>query len=394
MKVLHVITRMIVGGAQENTLYNCVDLTKLFGDDVLLATGPSTGPEGALLEQARDEDVTVRVVPRLKRAISPLDDASAYADLKRTIDDFRPDVVHTHSAKGGILGRLAAWKRKVPCVVHTVHGAPFYPYQPAPTRTFYRWCETYAAKRCHALISVADAMTDQLVAAGVAPREKFVTIRSGMEVEPFLHARQKREAMRRRLGIADDETVVVKIARLFALKGHDDVIDAARSVLAEHPRTRFLFVGDGTFRSRLEATLADYGIADRFLFVGLVPPTEIPDYLAAADLLVHASYREGLARALPQALLTGIPAVSYDVDGAREVIVTGETGELVPPADVEGLARALSKLIGDPALREREGRAGQSACAVPFDRQTMTRQIRGLYEDVLAGRFPRRDASA
>ncbi|HEV7282682.1 MAG TPA: glycosyltransferase family 4 protein [Pirellulaceae bacterium] len=388
MKVLHVITRMIVGGAQENTLYNCLDLMRLYGDDVLLATGPSKGPEGALLEQARADHLAVRVVPHLCRAISPPRDARAYAELKRTIEEFRPDVVHTHSAKGGILGRLAGWKLSVPCVVHTVHGAPFYPYQPAPVRTFYRWCETYAAKRCHALISVADAMTDQLVAAGVAPREKFVTIRSGMEVEPFLKAREKRDAMRARLGIAPDEVVVAKIARLFALKGHEDVIHAARTVLASHPRTRFLFIGDGTLRSQHEAKLRELGLSDRFLFVGLVPPDQIPDHLAAADLLVHASYREGLARALPQALLTGIPAISYDVDGAREVVLSGETGELVAPGDIAGLAAAIAKLVADSDLRERQGRAGQARCAEPFDRETMTRQIRELYDDVLAGRFP------
>lgn len=389
MKVLHVITRMIVGGAQENTLYNCLDLMRLYGDDVLLATGPSEGPEGALLEQARADHLAVKIIPHLRRAISPVDDARAYAELKRTIDEYRPDVVHTHSAKGGILGRLSAWKRNVPCIVHTVHGAPFYPYQPAPVRTFYRWCETYAARRCHVLISVADAMTDQLVAAGVAPREKFVTIRSGMEVEPFLNARENRDAMRARLEIAPDEIVVAKIARLFALKGHDDVIQAARTVLAAHPRTRFLFIGDGTLRSQHEAKLRELGLADRFLFVGLVPPDRIPDYLSAADLLVHASYREGLARALPQALLTGIPAISYDVDGAREVVIPGETGELVAAGDVPGLAAAIVKLVGDPELRQREGRAGQSRCAEPFRRETMTRQIRELYEAVLAGRFPR-----
>jgi glycosyltransferase involved in cell wall biosynthesis len=388
MKVLHVITRMIVGGAQENTLYNCLDLMRLYGDEALLATGPSEGPEGALLEQARADHLPVRIVPHLKRAISPVDDARAYAELKRTIDEFRPDVVHTHSAKAGILGRLAAWSRKVPCVVHTVHGGAVYPYQPAPARTVYRWCETYAAKRCHALISVADAMTDQLVAAGVAPREKFVTIRSGMDVEPFLHAREKRDAMRERLGIAPDEVVVAKIARLFALKGHDDVIEAAQTVLASHPRTRFLFIGDGILKSLLEARLRELGLADRFLFVGLVPPDQIPDYLSAADLLVHASYREGLARALPQALLTGIPAISYDVDGAREVVLPGQTGELVAAGDLPGLAAAMVKLVADPELRERQGRAGQSLCAEPFRRETMTRQIRELYEDVLARRFP------
>ena len=120
--------------------------------------------------------------------------------LKSVLREFRPDVVHTHSAKGGMLGRLAAWSLRVPVVVHTVHGAPFHPYQNAAARSFFRWCERWAAQRCHHIVSVADAMTDQLVAAGVAPREKFSTVYSGMEVEPFLHADDDRQATRAAAG--------------------------------------------------------------------------------------------------------------------------------------------------------------------------------------------------
>ena len=174
MRIIHLITRMIVGGAQENTLLNCQDLVRQHGDDVLLVTGPSFGPEGDLLTQRPDHGVPVETIGSLTRAISPRDDPWAYRAIANTIRRFRPDVVHTHSAKAGILGRIAAWRANVPAIVHTVHGAPFGPFNPAPVRAFYRACERHAASRCHRLISVADAMTDQLVAAGVAPREKFV----------------------------------------------------------------------------------------------------------------------------------------------------------------------------------------------------------------------------
>jgi glycosyltransferase involved in cell wall biosynthesis len=388
MRVAHIITRMIVGGAQENTLFNCRDLIEIYGDDVLLITGPSRGPEGDLLQQGRAggrpfTEVPVLEIPTLRRAINPRDDWPAYFAIKRAIADFEPDVVHTHSAKAGVLGRLAAWSLRVPAIIHTVHGAPFHPYQPWLTRTFYRACETYAAKRCHALISVADAMTEQLVAAGVAPREKFTTIYSGMDVEPFLRANEHRERMRRELGFTEEDVVVGKIARLFELKGHDDVIAAAKQVVHADSRVKFLFIGDGILRGQLEALIAAANLQQHFVFTGLVPPSTIPHYVGAMDLLVHASLREGLARALPQALIAGKPVVSYDVDGAREVTLPERTGYLIKPRDIDGLATAILTLANDSQLRERLGREGQRVFVDQFRHETMTRRIRELYWRVL-----------
>ena len=193
------------------------------------------------------------------------------------------------------MGRLAATSMGVPAVVHTVHGAPFHEYQSRGARLFFRWCERYAAKRCHALISVADAMTEQLVAAGVAPRGQFETVYSGMEVEPFLQAGRYRTPTRRRLQYDDHHIVVGKIARLFHLKGHEYLIRAAEAVVRGNPNVRFLLVGDGILRDALDQQIARAGLSDYFQFMGLVEPEEIPNYIAAMDVLVHVSLREGLA---------------------------------------------------------------------------------------------------
>lgn len=383
MRIAHIITRMIIGGAQENTLYNCLDLMRLYGDDVVLITGPSLGPEGSLLDQGRAGELPVIEIGSLRRAIHPWRDARALREIHRHLREFRPDVVHTHSAKGGVLGRQAAWTLGIPAIVHTVHGAPFHPYQPAPIRWLYRACERHAARRCHRLISVADAMTNLMVAGGVAPRSKFTTVYSGMEVEPLLAAAEHRAAMRSKFGFADSDVVVIKIARLFHLKGHDDLITAAADAVKRHPHVRFLLVGDGILRQQLEERIASLGLREHFVFAGLVDPSEIPAHLGAADALVHTSYREGLARALPQALIAGLPAVSYDVDGAREVVIDGETGFLVPPGDTERLAAALAKLAGDEELRHRLGGAGRERFREIFRHQTMTRQIREIYQSVL-----------
>ncbi len=382
MRVAHLITRMIVGGAQENTLLNCRDLVEQYGDEVLLVTGPALGPEGDLLQQGRAGEVPVRYVPSLRRAIHPGRDWQAYRQIKQVLREFRPDVVHTHSAKAGILGRLAAWSLGVPAIVHTIHGAPFGSYDPWPRRTFYRACERLAARRCHALISVADAMTDLMVGAGVAPRERFTTIYSGMDVEPFLKVGEHRDRVRRELGYEPQHIVVGKIARLFELKGHEDVITAAM-YLDRDPNLRFLFVGDGLWRDKLQKQIDDAGMHDRFQFTGLVPPSRIPELLGAMDLLVHASRREGLARALPQSLIAGKPIISYDIDGAREVCLDGETGFLVRSGYFKDLCEPLRILAGDAALRERMGQEGRRRFTDQFRHETMTRRIRQLYDRLL-----------
>ncbi len=384
MRVAHIITRLILGGAQENTLLSCEDLLRIYGDEVLLITGPPLGPEGSLLERARAGGVPTEVIPQLRRAIHPWRDAVSYFRIKRILRDFRPDVVHTHSAKGGILGRAAAHALGVPAIVHGVHGAPFHPYQSSLARALFRACERWAAPRCHAFVSVADAMTDLMVGAGVAPREKFTTIYSGMEVEPFRDSARHRDRVRRELGYGPEDVVIGKVARLFRLKGHADVIDAARDVVRVQPNVRFLFVGDGILADRLRRQIAAAGLEGRFQFVGLIPPERVPEMIAAMDLVVHASLREGLARVLPQALIAGKPVVSYDVDGAREVVLPDLTGILVPPHDVKRLAAALCRLSTDPGLRERLGAEGRRRFTDLFRHEQMTAGLRGLYQQLLA----------
>lgn len=384
MRIAHIITRMIIGGAQENTLYNCFDLMTEHGDDVLLITGPALGPEGKLLGQGRAGGLALKFIDSLRREISPSRDVAAYRELQRALGEFQPDVVHTHSAKAGFLGRDVAWKQKVPAVIHSVHGAPFHPYQNVIARRVFIQLERWAARRCHHMISVADAMTDLMVNARVAPREKFTTVYSGMDVEPFLECHQLRKAARKELGFAETDIVFGKIARLFHLKGHEYLFAAARTVVEANPNCRFLLVGDGILRGQFESQLRDAGLEKYFRLTGLVPPERIPFLISAMDGLVHVSLREGLARTLPQALIAGKPVVTYDVDGAREVAIPGETGFLLPPKSIEPLSAAILELASNPELRTRLGQGGQARFTDQFRHQFMTRRIRGIYEDVLA----------
>jgi glycosyltransferase involved in cell wall biosynthesis len=383
MRIAHIITRLIVGGAQENTILNCQDLIEEYGDEVLLITGPGLGPEGSLEADARRLGVPLCVLTELRRAIHPWRDWQSYRALARVLRDWKPDVVHTHSGKAGLLGRLAAHRLRVPAIVHTVHGAPFHQYQGKAAYEFFRRCEAAAARRCHRIISVADAMTDQLTAANVAPREKFVTIYSGMDTGPLLGAACHRAAARRELGYSGDEVVVTKIARLFHLKGHSDLIEAARQT-AWIPNLRFLVVGDGILRREVESSVIAAGLADRFQFTGLVPPERIPRLLAASDVVVHTSYREGLARALPQALLAGRPVISYDVDGAREVVASDRTGYLIPPGRTDKLAVQIARLATSSRLRARLGRKGRRRFCRAFDHRRTSERIRQVYLQILS----------
>lgn len=382
MKVVHIITRLIVGGAQENTLHTVEDQHQLHGDDVTLITGPGIGPEGSLEDRAHAGGYRVEIVPELKRAISPWTDWKAYRCLFDLLKDLRPDIVHTHSSKAGILGRKAAAKLKLPAV-HTIHGASFHYGQSAIAYRAYIVAEKLVAGKTAKFISVADAMTREYVAAGIAPPERFTTIYSGFDVDPFLNPSRPVKEIRSELGIQPDEIVVGKIGRLFHLKGHEFLIRAAPAILAAAPNVRFLLVGDGILRESIESELQRLGIRERFVFTGLVRPDQIPDLIHAMDVVVHTSQWEGLARVLPQGLIAGKPVVAYDVGGAAEVVIPGETGYLLPRDSVETLSQAVITLSGDAPLRNRLGRTGRERFTDQFRHEYMTQRIRDVYVDVL-----------
>lgn len=365
LKIHHVITRLILGGAQENTILTCEGLHAR-GHEVTLVTGPAIGPEGELLARARAGGYRVVVVDEMRREIHPWRDWRAYRELRRRIREDRPQVVHTHSSKAGILGRRAAWLERVPVVVHTIHGLPFHEYQSAAARAVFRACERAAGAWCHRMFCVGAVMKEKAVAAGLGPPEKFQVVWSGMEVDRFL-APQDREAVRARLGIPRDAVVAGVVSRLAPLKGHEHLIDAAGGL-------HLLFVGDGSLRAELEERARSRGV--RVTFAGLVPPGRIPEMLAAMDLLVHTSFREGLPRAIPQAVIAGVPVVAFDCDGAREVVEPA-TGELVAPGDTAALAAAIGRVRG-----MRIGEDVRRRFAARFRAEAMVGALEAAYEEI------------
>jgi glycosyltransferase involved in cell wall biosynthesis len=382
MKIVHIITRLIIGGAQENTLLSCQGQHEL-GHDVTLITGPAIGPEGSLLERAEGQGYRVIVVDEMRRAVRPGRDFRTRRALVNLLREIRPDIVHTHSSKAGILGRMAAKRAKCPVVVHTVHGLAFTASTNPAVNWIYKMLEKRAAPMTNRIVCVANAMREQSLIAGVGTREQYVTIYSGMETEPFIHPPVAREEVRRSLGLKDEDVVVGTIARLFMFKGHDDLLDMAPTLCKRHPNLRFLWVGDGLARGALEEEMGRIGLRDRFILTGMVSPQRVPELTAAMDILVHPSSREGLARALPQAALAEIPAITYDVDGNKEAVIDGVTGRVIPLYDCEGIMDAISSLVIDPSLRRRMGQAGRKFALGRFDAKVMVGALERLYRELI-----------
>lgn len=306
--------------------------------------------------------------------------------LCKKIREWQPDVVHTHSSKAGVLGRIAAWREKVPFVVHTIHGLPFHPFQTAFKNFIYIAAEKFAAKRCHKIVSVADAMTEQALAAGVGKAEQYRTIYSGMEVEPFIKQNFDRLTVRREFGFKENDFVIGKVARLFELKGHEYLFEAFAELCNNYDNLKLFLIGDGILREKFERIAEQNGFAEKVVFAGLVAREKIPEVIAASDMIVHCSLREGLARVLPQALLSEKPLVCFDVDGAREVVINDKTGYLIPPRDTAALATAVKDIIENQEKALGFAAAGKMLCRERFDWKVMAGKLFKLYEEGLGCR--------
>ena len=372
---------------QENTLITCKELAER-GHDVTLITGPAIGPEGELFNQTKNQKYKVIVIDELIRAICPWSDTISYFKIKKYLEELQPDIVHTHSAKAGILGRFAANKLKTQNpklkTVHTIHGLAFHSYQNELINQFYTTDRKVGGEAHYFFISVADAMTRQALAAGIGKPGQYTTAYSAIEEDDFLTPlpQQQLKEFRKKYVIPEDAVVLVTVARLFKLKGHEYIIESAKQLSQRFPNAVWLFVGNGNLAEDFKIQVRHLGLAQKIKFTGLLPPSQIPLVIQASDILVHCSLREGLARTLPQAMLCGKPVVSFDVDGAKEV-VNENTGRLIAPKNIEQLTRACAELIENKQLREKLGAGGREAVKQKFAPKTMVDTIETVYERLL-----------
>lgn len=385
IRILHVITRMIVGGAQENTLFTAALQTTNPRYDVTLLTGMDDGPEGDLHGVTRSMGVRLEIDPLLVRPIQPLTDLRAFFSLRRFMKEGRYDIVHTHSSKAGILGRMAARSAGIPIVVHTLHSLVFHEYEKAWKNRLYIALKRMCAPWTDSFISVNQKTLDGALEQGIGRPEKHVKIFSGMDLEPFLNVSKNLSVAeaKGRCGIPETALVVGKIARLFPLKGHDLFMDAAAKVAAARPNVHFLLVGGGILRDALETQARVLGISDRVHFAGLVRPEAVPAFIQAMDVVAHTSLREGIARVIPQGGAVGKPVVTFAMDGAPEVVQDGVSGYLAPPRDTAVLAARIIELLDSESERFRMGQAGQKFARDNYSADTMVERINAVYERLI-----------
>ncbi len=388
IRVLHPITRLIIGGAQENTmltaqLMNHADPYR-GRYQVEVVSGPQTGPEGSLIEEVRARQVKLTIMPEMVRQISPANDGKALLNLRAMMRgaDGKPayEIVHTHSSKAGVLGRLAAKWVGVPVIVHTVHGWSFHDRMSPRKKALYVLLERIGDRVGDAMIVVSPKDIDKGLAEGISRRGQYTLIRSGIEMDRFGKPQVSREEMRRQLGIPPDALVVGSVTRLSAQKAPLDLVATFGEVSRAYPDVHFVVVGDGPLRAEVEAALQAQGIAERTILTGL--RRDVPELMATFDVFVLTSLWEGLPRVLPQAMATGLPIVCTRADGSAEAVTEGENGYLVERGNTTEMAERVLALLNDGELRARLGTEGRRR-APEFSVTTMVAEIDALYTRLL-----------
>ena len=380
IRVLQVITRLIVGGAQETAIL-IADMLDKSRWTVHLLSGPQTGAEGSLIENARERGIPLTIEPALRREVSPVKDVQALVRLTRFIKRGGYTIVHTNSSKAGILGRWAAHLAGVPIIVHTVHGWGHHDRQHPLVRGYSIILERLTQRITDRLVVVSPRNAEKGLADGIGTPRKYVTIRSGVELGRFRQPVRPRQAVRAALGIPPEAPIAGTVTRLSPQKAPLDFVEAAVQVVAARPDVHFVVVGDGPLRAEVEARVAALGLEGCVHLTGL--RGDVPDLLHSFDVFVLTSLWEGLPRVLPQAMAARLPMVVTAVDGNAEAVTDGINGFLVPPGDPPACAAGLLRLLGDPALARRMGQASQ-ARAEEFSADKMVQDVAALYEALLA----------
>jgi len=390
--VVHIITRLDHGGSARETLQT------VLGHDrgrfrVSIAFGrpeTTTADDAALLkadlQQLGQADVSVFQVPPLVREINPVLDAWATVALWRLLRRVRPEVVHTHTSKAGVVGRFAAWLARVPVVIHTPHGHIFYGYYGTVTSAIIRLLERLLAKITDRIVTLTDRGAQEHVQYKIAGAEKFATIHSGIDLIHFRSVQVNPAVKRKELGLPPEGPIIGTLGRLVPIKGQEWLLKAAPRVLAEFPQACFVIIGDGPMLGELRQLTSQLGIGLRVVFLGA--REDVPECLAALDLFVLPSLNEGMGRALLEAMAVGCPVVATCVGGIPDIVADGATGLLVPPRDDRALAEAILTLLRDRSRRAAYGEAARRHVDGRFDVKTMVRSIEWLYDEVWQEKHP------
>jgi glycosyltransferase involved in cell wall biosynthesis len=385
IRVAHIITRLCKGGAQENT-FHTVRLADSDRFEADLISGPTHGREGSIEEVIREAGIVIQREPFLVRNPAPLRDLLTLRRLTRRLRQGRYDIVHTHTSKAGLLGRLAAERAGVPIVVHTPHGNVFHGYfNPILTRLFV-WMERHGARRTGRIIELTAGGIEEHLNEGIGQRDQYTVIFSGIDIHPFDAAIENREATRAARGIAPEDVLIGGVGRLEPVKGFTYFVEAAKAIAAKAPEARFLHAGAGSQAAKLREAAGPLG--ERFQFAGL--REDVPELMAAMDILVAPSVNEGMGRVLLEAGAAAVPAVASRVGGIPDIVDDDETGLLVPPRDAAAIAGAVLELIRAPERRRLMGATARAKVAPHYSLESMVERIEALYEELIDEKLPDR----
>ena len=375
-KVFHVITKLELGGAQKVTL---MILERLPRDRYEL--GLITGPEGILVGWANQiPDLTRFWIPNFVREVRPIQDSITLLKLWRLFRRERPDIVHTHSSKAGILGRLAARLAGVPVIFHTYHGFGFNDFQPRLIKTLYIWLERITGRVTNQTVIVSYANAKRAEDSGIVRNNDWILCRDAISLEQFMQPGPRRTKLRE-WNVPENRVVAGMVACFKLQKSPLDFVEVAARVLKETDRVHFIMAGDGELRPAIEARIRDLGISSHITLLGW--QKDMPEVYRNLDVVVLTSLWEGLPCVFSEAMAAGLPIVATQVDGAREAIIDGDNGFLHGPHDVEGMAKSVLKLVENPALREAMGSRGKSRVS-EFDIDTSVRALESAYQKWLA----------
>ena len=349
ISVVHVITRLTLGGAADNTLRQIDAMTRA-GYDSALAVGIAAS-EASFVERARRQGCRLIDVPTLERDPAPARDVRALVRLVRLLRRRRAAIVHTHTSKAGFLGRLAARLARTPAIVHQPHGHIFYGYYGRAVTALYVALERIAARWSDRLITLTDHEIEEHLALGIGRRPQFVTVPSGVPTAELRARAPARAVARAALGLPADAFVVAALGRLVPVKGFDLLVEAMPALLAAVPGAHAIVIGDGPEETALAARAERLGVSARVRLYGARP--DVAAILAGVDVLAAPSRNEGMGRALVEAMALGVPVVGADVGGIPSVVGDDEAGRLVPPGDAPALAAALVELGRDASMRAK-----------------------------------------
>jgi glycosyltransferase involved in cell wall biosynthesis len=389
-KILHIITRLDRGGSAENTLLTCLGLVEKY--ELVLVHGLSLESNMTDLEKetvdsriknAMERGVNVIPFPSLVRRISPLQDLRALFYLWRLIMREKPDMIHTHTSKAGILGRWAAWLARVPIIVHTAHGHVFYGHFGPLASRFFVLLERFMALTTDRMIALTEGERNDYITFSVSRPDKILTIHSGVEIDDYLSAQVNVEEKRESLEISTKGPVVGTVGWLLPIKGPMHLLNAMESVWMDYPETTLIFVGKGDLEEELRSKAWQMGVSDRVKFLGW--RDDIPEIMQILDVFVLPSLNEGMGRVLAEAMAAGKPVIASHVGGIPDLVKPGQNGFLVEPGDVSGLSRAITRLLSDKKIRDEMGRKGREMCQ-DFSVEKMIEKIDVMYASLLQER--------